>query len=89
MLDEQKYNHLKEEDAVAYFNAGLCLEDPDNYSLEEKKALVDNMAASDAAIDEAIREDFQSLTPEQQKAMMDMLTKGDPELGAFFKELLG
>ncbi|MDU0347850.1 hypothetical protein [Actinomyces sp. MRS3W] len=66
-------DELTQNEAVAYFKADLCLSDPDNYSLEEKREICDEMAATSKAIEDAIKADFEALPPEAQDKLLDML----------------
>ena len=66
-------DELTQNEAVAYFKADLCLSDPDNYSLEEKREICDEMAATSKAIEAAIKADFEALPPEAQDKLLDML----------------
>ena len=56
---------------------GMALENPDDYSIDEMRELIDRHDVSQDAIDKAIREDFASMTPEMQEAMKKMLKASD------------
>lgn len=43
-------DELAQDEAVAYFKADLCLSDPDNYTLDEKREICEEMAATSEAI---------------------------------------
>ncbi len=88
MLNESQVSELTEESAVTHFRAEMCLEDPANYTLEEKQSICAGIDAANAAINEAIKQDFQSLPTEAQAALFEMLVKDSPELKMFFSELL-
>ena len=81
-------DELTQNEAVAYFRADLCLSDPDNYSLDEKREICEEMAATSGAIEEAMRKDFGELPPEGQDAMLNLLQKADPEHFDWWKSLL-
>ena len=81
-------DELAQNEAVAYLKADLCLSDPDNYSLDEKREICEEMAATREAIEEAMRKDFSELPPEGQDAMLNLLQKADPEHFDWWKSLL-
>ena len=39
MMNEEKWEELKQEEEMAYFRADICLYSPESYSLEEKKEI--------------------------------------------------
>lgn len=57
-------DELTQNEAVAYFKADLCLSDPDNYSLDEKREICEQMESTSKAIEDAMKADFESLPPE-------------------------
>jgi len=79
---------LTQNEAVAYLKADLCLSDPDNYSLDEKREICEEMAATSQAIEDAMRKDFESMPPEFRVKLLDMLCASGCESEKFWKELL-
>lgn len=73
MKTQQEWNELKTEHEIAYFKADVCLGSPQSFSLDEKKQICNEMEASTAAIDAALKADFESLPPEAQGMLLDML----------------
>lgn len=57
------WNRMIEDHEIAVLRAGICLGSPQSYSLEEKKRICADMEASAAAIDAALKADFESLPP--------------------------
>lgn len=49
---------------MAYFRADLCLSSPESYSLEEKKDICNGMMSTSKATPDAMRADFESMSPE-------------------------
>ena len=78
MMTDEQWNALREEHEIAYLRADICLGSPQSYSLEEKKQICEEMAASTAKIDAALRADFEALPPVAQDKMLDFLRKADP-----------
>lgn len=57
---------------MAYFRTDLCLSSPESYTLEEKKPICNDMAATSIAQLQAMREDFQGMPPEFPAKLLDM-----------------
>lgn len=64
---------LQQAEDMAYFRADLCLYSPESYTLEEKRDICNKMLETSQAIDDAIRADFESLSPELRVKLLDML----------------
>ena len=78
MMNQSQVNQLCEDNELAFFRADVCLGSPQSFSLEEKAKICEDMEATNAAIDAAMRNDFQSLPLEGQAKMLDLLQKADP-----------
>lgn len=73
-------NELIEANEIAFLHADICLGSPESYSLDEKRQICENIDATNAAIDEAMRKDFESLPDFAKKSMLDLLgAPGTPE----------
>ena len=59
MMNEEKWEELKQEEEMAYFRADICLYSPESYSLEEKKQICNDMMSTSKAVLDAMREDFE------------------------------
>ncbi len=81
-------NQLIENHEIAFLHADICLGSPESYSLDEKRQICEQMEASTEAIDEAMRKDFQSWTPQAQARMLDLLQQADPEHFDWWMETL-
>ena len=81
-------DELTQNEAVAYFKADLCLSDPDNYSLDEKRKICEEMESSSKAIEDAMKKDFDSMPPELRVKLLDMLCASGCESEKFWKDLL-
>lgn len=88
MMTDEQWDALREEHEIAYLRADICLGSPQSYSLEEKKQICEEMAASTAEIDAALRADFEALPPIAQDKMLDLLQKADPENFEWWKSVL-
>lgn len=70
---ERSWDDVMEEHAAAYFTADIALEDPDSYTLEEKKTIVERMQTSTDEVEMKMRKEFQAMTTEEQQMMLEML----------------
>lgn len=82
------WNQLMEDHELAYFRADVCLGSPQSFSLEEKKAICEEIEASAKEIDAAFRTDFNALPPIAQGEMLDYLQKVDIEHFEWWKAIL-
>ena len=73
MKTRQEWNGLREDHELAFFRADVCLGSPQSFSLDEKKQICEEMEASTSAMDAAMKADFESLPPEAQGMLLDML----------------
>ena len=73
MISQAKVNQLCEDNELAFFRADVCLGSPESFSLEEKAAICEDMDATNKDIEDAIRKDFESLPPEFQGKLLDIL----------------
>ena len=88
MRTDEEWNDLMQEHELAYFKADVCLGSPHSFSLDEKKRICDEMQASTAAVDAAIKADFESLPPEAQGMLLDMLCASGCMTPEWWKETL-
>ena len=78
ITSNSKWDILAEENELAFFRADVCLGSPESFSVEEKAAICDDMEATNKAIENAMRSDFQTWSPVAQAKMLDLLEKADP-----------
>lgn len=88
MISKAKVNQLCEDNELAFFRADVCLGSPESFSLEEKAAICEDMDATNKAIEDAIRKDFESLSPEFQARLLDMLCASGCMTSDWWKETL-
>jgi len=88
MTTNTDWNELAERHEMAYFKADICLGSPQSYTLEEKKAIREEMDASTKAVDAALKRDFESLPPEAQDMLIDMLYGSGCMTPEYWKETL-
>ena len=73
MMNQSQVNQLCEDNELAFFRADVCLSSPQSFTLEEKAKICEDMDATNKAIEDAIRADFEALPPEFQNKLLDML----------------
>ena len=85
---QTNWNQLKENHEIAFLRGDLATSSPQSYTLEEMKAISDEMAASTAEVEAALRADFQAMPAFAQQRMMELLASVDPGNMRFWEELL-
>ena len=88
MRTDKEWNDLLQEHDPAYFKANVCLGSPQSFSLDEKKRICDEMQANTAAVDAALKADFESLPPAAQSKLLDMLCASGCMTPEWWKETL-
>ena len=88
MFTDTEWTRMQQEHELAYFRADVCLGSPESYSLDEKRQICEDMEASTAVIDAAMKRDFESLPPHAQAKMLDLLQKADPDHFDWWLEIL-
>jgi len=84
----QQWNQMLENHELAHLRADICLGSPQSYSLDEMKTICDDIDASAAEIDAALRADFEALPPEFQGKLLDMLCASGVMTEEWWKETL-
>ena len=79
MTNDTKWEELRQEEELAYFRAGVCLYSPESYTLDENKAICNDMVATSQATLAAMRKDFQGYPPEIQERLLGMLSMSGVE----------
>jgi hypothetical protein len=88
MMNEEKWEELKQEEEMAYFRADICLYSPESYSLEEKKQICNDMMSTSKATLDAMREDFEQLPPDARAKLLDMLCASGVESPEWWWDVL-
>ena len=88
MMTDKQWEELAIDHETKYLRADVCLGSPESYSLGEKRQICEDMEASTAEVEAALRADFESLPPYGQAMMLDMLQKADPDSFSWWKEIL-
>lgn len=88
MMNEEKWEELKQEEEMAYFRADICLYSPESYSLEEEKQICNDMMSTSKATLDAMREDFEQLPPDARAKLLDMLCASGVESPEWWWDVL-
>ena len=88
MMNEEKWEELKQEEEMAYFRADICLYSPESYSLEEKKQICNDMMSTSKATLDAMREDLEQLPPDARAKLLDMLCASGVESPEWWWDVL-
>ena len=89
MRTEAVWNATMEEHEIAYLRGDLTTSSPESYTLDEMRAISEEMDESTAKVDAMIREDFNALPPEAQARILELLAGVNPGNMAFWNEILG
>ena len=71
------------------FRAEICAMSPGSYTLDEKREICEDIDLTGGMQDAAIKEDFESMPPEAQDAMFEMLCKSGSPSVEYWERLLG
>ena len=88
MTANTDWSELAERHEMAYFRADVCLGSSESFSLDEKKQICAEMYSSTTEIDAALKKDFESLPPEAQGMLLDMLCASGCMTPEFWKVTL-
>ena len=88
MISQDQLGQLCEDNELAFFRADVCLGSPHSFTLEEKSKICDDMEKTNAAIEVAIRKDFESFPPEFQTELLDLLCASGCMTQEWWKETL-
>ena len=87
-MNESQMRKLQEDNDMAFFRADMCLESPGSFTVEETARICDEMISTNKAIEDAMRDDFESLAPELRAALLDLLCDSGEMTSEWWCELL-
>lgn len=88
MHTDVEFKQLMEDHAATYFRGEMAVTNPNDYTPEELEAMSIDMDLSTVEVDEFLRQDFQSMPPQMQDAMIQMLCVGSEEAKKFWEGIL-
>ena len=72
----------------AHFMAGLVEYSPESFTSEQKRAILDELVGSKAAMEDALRESFSALGEREQTALLDSLGESGYRDRAWWRRML-
>ena len=87
-MSDKKWNELKQAEDMANFKADLCPYSPESYSLDEKRAICNEMISASKAVLDAMREDFQAYPPEFRSKLLAIICEAEPEKADWWWDVL-
>ena len=75
--------------AAIEFKMQMAIDNPVMYTLEELQAMQREYDEASAAADKLMRDDFQSMPPEMQKRMLQLLAGDEAHTPQFWLDILG
>ena len=83
------WDKIKDDHETAYARGQIAADMPaGTYSIEELEKISLDMDLSTVEVDTAIKIDFQSMSPEAQQKMLELLEKADPDNMDFWRKTL-
>lgn len=83
------WDRIKEDHETAYARGQIAADMPTGtYSIEELEKISLDMDLSTVEVDTAMKMDFQSMSPDAQQKMLELLEKADPDNMDFWRKTL-
>lgn len=82
------WGKLAEDHAIAYLRGDLATSSPESYTIKEMKAVSDDMFASTAEVEAAMRADFQAMPKCEQERMLQLLASSGTESREWWARIL-
>lgn len=79
MMNDEEWTELQQAEDMAYFRADLCCYSPESYTLDEKRAICNDMIITSKAVLDAMRADFEQLPADARSRLLDMLCQSGVE----------
>ena len=86
--NDEKWAALQQAEDMAYFKADLCLYSPESYTLDEKRAICNEMVSTSKAVLDAMRADFEQLPADARSKLLDMLCQSGVESPEWWWDVL-
>ena len=90
MLTEKQWEELAIDHEIKLLRVDICISSLESCSLDEKRRICEDVTASAARIDAALKKDFASMSPIAQARMLDLLQQANPnDLDWWLDTLIG
>lgn len=87
-MNDEKWTELQQTEDMAYFRADLCCYSPESYTLDEKRAICNDMIITSKAVLDAMRADFEQLPANARSRLLDMLCQSEFESPEWWWDVL-
>lgn len=88
MMNDEKWTELQQAEDMAYFRADLCCYSPESYTLDEKRAICNDIIITSKAVLDAMRADFEQLPADARSRLLDMLCQSGVESPEWWWDVL-
>ena len=88
MMNDEKWTELQQAEDMAYFRADLCCYSPESYTLDEKRAICNDIIITSKAVIDAMRADFEQLPADARSRLLDMLCQSGVESPEWWWDVL-
>ncbi len=88
MMNDEKWTELQQAEDMAYFRADLCCYSPESYTLDEKRAICNDIIITSKAVLDAMRADFEQLPADARNRLLDMLCQSGVESPEWWWDVL-
>ena len=88
MMNDEKWTELQQTEDMAYFRADLCCYSPESYTLDEKRAICNDIIITSKAVLDAMRADFEQLPADARSRLLDMLCQSGFESPEWWWDVL-
>lgn len=87
-MNDEKWTELQQAEDMAYFRTDLCCYSPESYTLDEKRAICNDMIITSKAVLDAMRADFEQLPADARSRLLDMLCQSGVESPEWWWDVL-
>lgn len=87
-MNDEKWTELQQAEDMAYFRADLCCYSPESYTLDEKRAICNDIIITSKAVLDAMRADFEQLPADARSRLLDMLCQSGVESPEWWWDVL-
>ena len=87
-MNDEEWTELQQAEDMAYVRADLCCYSPESYTLDEKRAICNDMIITSKAVLDAMRADFEQLPADARSRLLDMLCQSGVESPEWWWDVL-
>lgn len=87
-MNDEKWTELQQAEDMAYFRADLCCYSPESYTLDEKRAICNDIIITSKAVLDAMRANFEQLPADARSRLLNMLCQSGVESPEWWWDVL-